>query len=55
MITMLRLRIIDRFPRKIGPSPQIGRDVVKFRWTYGDNIYFGAGDIRARTVRNRGQ
>jgi hypothetical protein len=40
---MLRLRLVHQFQRKIGPSPQIGRDVAKIRWTYGDNIFFVRG------------
>jgi hypothetical protein len=40
---MLRLRLVDQFQRKIGSLPQIGRDVVKIRWTYGDNIFVVRG------------
>jgi hypothetical protein len=34
--------------------PQIGRDVVKIRWTY-DSLLRRAGDIRARSPRNKEQ
>jgi hypothetical protein len=48
---MLRLRIVNQFQRKIGSSPQIGRDVVKIRWTYGDNIFSCGGHPRSDNAK----